>query len=210
MDAFAYQRNLKGGAFTVAINWDTWQQVGMAANTAVPSGLQKERSENLKQGILPQEGADVLGRILSGSTSSRVIVSVKDFALRILQSRLVKVGEDQPETKSKPLSQTAHPRPELAKAYLAPRDETEQSLVEIWQELFGIDGIGVEDDFIELGGHSLLAMQLLSRIRETFQVEIPLRTLFESPTVAGLASSITQNRDGLKVASGVVQRIQRR
>ena len=81
--------------------------------------------------------------------------------------------------------------------------------MEIWQELFGIDGIGVDDDFIELGGHSLLAMQLLSRIRETLQVEIPLRTLFESPTVAGLASAITQNRDGLNAAGGVVQRIQR-
>ena len=205
MDAFAYQRNLKDGAFTVSILWDTWQQVGMAANTAVPSGLEQERSESLKSGILPQEGADVFGRILSGFASARVIVSSKDLTLRILQSRLVKIGEDRPETK--PLSATAHPRPELAKAYLAPRDETEQSIVEIWQELFGIDGIGVEDDFIELGGHSLLAMQLLSRIRETFQVEISLRMLFESPTVAALASAI--NGDGLKVASGVVQRIQR-
>jgi acyl transferase domain-containing protein/acyl carrier protein len=209
MDAFAYQRNLKGSAFTASILWDTWQQVGMAANTAVPSGLEKEREESLKQGISPQEGADVLGRILSRSTSSRVIVSTKDFNLRVLRSRLVKVVEDRPETKSKPLSQTAHQRPELAKAYLAPRDETEQSLVEIWEELFGIHGIGVDDDFIELGGHSLLAMQLLSRIRETFQVEIVLRTLFESPTVAGLASFITQNRDGLNVAGGLVQRIQR-
>jgi acyl transferase domain-containing protein/acyl carrier protein len=209
MDAFAYQRSLKGSAFTVSILWDTWQQVGMAANTAVPSGLEKEREENLKQGISPQEGADVLGRILSGSTSSRVIVSTKDFKLRLLQSRLVKVVEDRPETKSKPLSQSAHPRPELARAYLAPRDETERSIVEIWQELFGIDGIGVDDDFIELGGHSLLAMQLTSRIRETFQAEVSLRALFEAPTVAGLASLITQNRDGLNVASGVVQRIQR-
>ena len=201
-DAFAYQRNLKGSAFTVSINWDTWQQVGMAANTAVPSGLAKEREESLRQGISPQEGADVLGRILSGSRSSRVIVSTKDLTLRVRQSRLVKVGEDRPETKSKPHAQTAHPRPELATAYLAPRDETERGIVEIWQELFGIDGIGVDDDFIELGGHSLLAMQLLSRIRETFQAEVSLRALFEAPTVAGLASTITQNGD-------VVQRIQR-
>ncbi|HEX7333865.1 MAG TPA: SDR family NAD(P)-dependent oxidoreductase [Pyrinomonadaceae bacterium] len=206
MDAFAYQRSLNGSAFTVSILWDTWQQVGMAANTAVPSGFEQEREENLKQGISPEEGADVLGRILSGSTSSRVIVSTRDLALRVHQSRLIRVLEEQPETKSRPLSQKAHPRPELATAYLAPRDETEQTIVEIWQELFGIDGIGVDDDFIELGGHSLLAMQLLSRIRETFQAEVSLRALFEAPTVAGLAYSITQNRD---VASGVVQRIQR-
>ena len=209
LDAFAYQRNLKDGAFTVSINWDTWQQVGMAANAAVPSGLEQERSENLKQGILPLEGADVLGRILSGSTSSRVIVSSKDLTLRILQSRLVKIEEHLPETKSKSLSQPAHSRPELAKAYLAPRDETEQRIVEIWQDLFGIDGIGIEDDFIELGGHSLLATQLLSRLRETFQVEISLRMLFEAPTVAELAACITRNGEDSKAAGSVVQRIQR-
>ena len=206
MDAFAYQRSLKDGAFTVSINWDTWQQVGMAVNTALPSGLQKERSEHLKLGILPEEGADVLGRILSGSAPARVIVSSKDLAPRIVQSRLVKVEQHLPETKSTPLSQTAHPRPELASAYLAPRDEAEQRIVEIWQDLFGINGIGVDDDFIELGGHSLLAMQLLSRIRETFQVEIPLRMLFESPTVAGLASSISQNSSN--VAGDALTRMQ--
>jgi acyl transferase domain-containing protein/acyl carrier protein len=209
MDAFAYQRNLKDGAFTVAVNWDTWQQVGMAARAALPPGLEEERRESLRQGILPQEGADVFGRILSGSTSARVIVSSKDLAPRIVQSRSVRAAHHLPETKSTPLSQPSHPRPQLAKAYLAPRDEVEQSIVEIWQELFGIDEIGVEDDFIELGGHSLLAMQLVSRIRESFQLEIPLRMLFESPTVAGLASSITQKRDSSKGASNTVARIQR-
>jgi acyl transferase domain-containing protein/acyl carrier protein len=209
LDAFAYQRNLKDGAFTVSINWDTWQQVGMAVNTALPSGLEKERKERLTLGILPEEGADVLGRILFCFASARVLVSSKDLTPRILQSRLVKVGLHLPETKSTPLSQSAHPRPELATAYLAPRDEVEQSIVEIWQELFGIGGIGVEDDFIELGGHSLLAMQLLSRIRETFQVEIPLRVLFELPTVAGLASFVTQSRSGLKIAGEPVARIER-
>ena len=208
MDAFAYQRNLRDGAFTVSVIWDVWQQVGMATNTAVPTGREQERIDRLELGILPQEGADVFGRILSG-VSSRVVVSAKDLTPRILQNRVVKIEQHVSETKSNSLSQPAHARPELAKAYVAPRNETEQGLVEIWQELFGIDGIGVEDDFIELGGHSLMAMQVLSRIRETFQVEISLRMLFESPTVAQLASSITQNGDDLKLVSGVVQRIQR-
>ena len=209
MDAFAYQKNLQDGAFTVSINWDMWQQVGMAANTALlPSGLQKERSEYLKQGMLPQEGADVLGRILSSSASSRVLVSVKDLAPRIAQSRSARIEERLPEAKSTSLSRPVYPRPELAKAYLAPRDEVEQSLVEIWEELLGIGGVGVEDNFIELGGHSLVAMQLISRVRKSFQLEIPLRTLLELPTVAGLASHITQQRDGLKGAGDSITRNQ--
>ena len=209
MDAFAYQRNLKDGAVIVSINWDAWQQVGMAAHTALPAGLLKERKEQLKQGLLPQEGADVLNRILSGHTSARVIVSVKDLAPRIAQSRSARIEKQLPETKSTSLSRSAYPRPKLAKAYLAPRDEVEHSLVEIWHELFGIDGIGVEDDFIELGGHSLLAMQLISRVRESFQLEVPLRTLFELPTIAGLASHIKQNRDGFKGAGDSIERIER-
>jgi amino acid adenylation domain-containing protein len=81
-------------------------------------------------------------------------------------------------------------RPELDGAFVAPRGPTEELLAELWAELLGIDIVGVHDNFFDLGGHSLLATQLVSRVRETFQVEIPLRRLFEVPTVAGLAESI--------------------
>ena len=81
-------------------------------------------------------------------------------------------------------------RPELDKAFVAPRGPTEELLADLWAELLGIDVVGVHDNFFDLGGHSLLATQLVSRVRETFQVEIPLRRLFEVPTVAGLAESI--------------------
>jgi amino acid adenylation domain-containing protein len=81
-------------------------------------------------------------------------------------------------------------RPELDQAFLAPRSATEELLVDIWVELLGIERIGVHDNFFDLGGHSLLATQLVSRVREAFQVEIPVRRLFEAPTVAGLAESI--------------------
>jgi amino acid adenylation domain-containing protein len=85
-------------------------------------------------------------------------------------------------------------RPELDRAFLAPRTPTEELLAEIWTELLDIERVGVDDNFFDLGGHSLLATQLMSRVRETFQVEIPLRRLFEVPTVAGLAESIEAAR----------------
>lgn len=81
-------------------------------------------------------------------------------------------------------------RPELAKAYVGSRTPTEELLVDIWSQVLGIERVGIHDDFFELGGHSLLATQVVSRIRETFQVEMPLRRLFETPTVAGLAEGL--------------------
>jgi amino acid adenylation domain-containing protein len=76
--------------------------------------------------------------------------------------------------------------------YVAPTTPDEIALAAIWSDLLGIDPVGVTDNFFELGGHSLLATQLMSRIRETFGIEMALRTLFEAPTVETLAVAIAQ------------------
>ena len=89
----------------------------------------------------------------------------------------------------------ALPAPEGARlepetAYVAPRTPVEEVLAELWARTLGVERVGIHDDFFELGGHSLLATRLVSRLRQTFQVEIPLRDLFETPTVAGLAERV--------------------
>lgn len=76
--------------------------------------------------------------------------------------------------------------------YVAPRTPVEVTLAEIWTRLLGIEQVGINDNFFQIGGHSLLATQLLSRVRESFNVALPLRSLFDTPTVAGLALTITQ------------------
>lgn len=78
--------------------------------------------------------------------------------------------------------------------FVAPRNSTEATLADIWVRLLGVERVGVYDDFFELGGHSLLATQLISRIRDSFHVEIPLRSLFKSPTVASLSVEIVQKQ----------------
>ena len=81
----------------------------------------------------------------------------------------------------------------LVRVFVAPRTPTEEMLASIWAAILGLERVGVYDNFFELGGDSLLATQLISHVKETFQVELPLRSLFEAPTVAGLAASMLQD-----------------
>jgi acyl carrier protein len=83
-------------------------------------------------------------------------------------------------------------RPELETTYVTARNLVEEVLTEIWIETLGLEQVGIHDNFFELGGHSLLATQIISRIHRYFRVEIPLRSLFEAPTVAGLAKTLVE------------------
>ncbi|RYZ40222.1 MAG: amino acid adenylation domain-containing protein, partial [Myxococcaceae bacterium] len=92
----------------------------------------------------------------------------------------------------------ALPRPEAGAerkhVYVAPRNPTEQVLASLWESVLGVKHVGVQDSFFELGGHSLLATQAVSRIRTEFDIDLPLRALFEAPTVAALAQQVESAR----------------
>ena len=81
-------------------------------------------------------------------------------------------------------------RPALDTAFVAPRTPIEEAVARIWAEVLGLEQVGMHDNFLALGGHSLLATQVLSRLRDTFQVELPVRHFFEAPTIAKLVESI--------------------
>jgi amino acid adenylation domain-containing protein/non-ribosomal peptide synthase protein (TIGR01720 family) len=100
-----------------------------------------------------------------------------------------------PRTPSGKLNRRALPapdsaRPELEAAYVAPRTPQEEIMANVWAQLLNVDQVGVYDNFFELGGHSLLATQLTSRLRDAFGVDLPLREIFEAPTVAALALKV--------------------
>ena len=99
-----------------------------------------------------------------------------------------------PLTPNGKVDRKALPKPEADSAseqgYVAPRTETEQKIAAVWQEVLNREKVGVHDDFFELGGHSLLATQVMSRVNRLFNIQLPLRKLFETRTVGGLAEYI--------------------
>ncbi|HYO68075.1 MAG TPA: amino acid adenylation domain-containing protein, partial [Archangium sp.] len=98
-----------------------------------------------------------------------------------------------PLTPNGKVDRKALPAPELEEVgaeYVPPRTALEELVAEVWASLLGVRRVGAHDHFFELGGHSLLATRVVSRVREAFGVELPLRAIFEAPTVAGLAGRV--------------------
>jgi Phosphopantetheine attachment site. len=100
-----------------------------------------------------------------------------------------------PLTLNGKLDRKALPAPDLLStssnpSFAPPRSPVEQVLVATWCELLSLDQLGIHDNFFALGGHSLLATRLISRLRLLFQIELPLRAVFDDPTVAGLAQHV--------------------
>jgi acyl carrier protein len=102
-----------------------------------------------------------------------------------------------PLTPNGKLDVRALPAPEqgggaLAQPYVAPRTPIERLLAEMWSEVLGGPRVGIHDDFFGLGGHSLKATQIVARARTAFRIQLPLRSLFETPTVAGLSLTVAR------------------
>lgn len=92
------------------------------------------------------------------------------------------------------LPEPANSRPELDTPYVSPRTPVEEELAQIWAEVLSLDRVGIDDNFLDLGGHSLAAARIVSQVIKSFQVDLPLQSLFEAPTVAGAAVIIAGHR----------------
>ncbi len=136
--------------------------------------------------VVADEGSKFLQEELSGYLSE-VLPAYMAPAFFVQLDRL-------PLTANGKLDRRALPEPDGAAQrqgrFVAPSDAVESRLVRVWETLLAADRVGVEDDFFDLGGHSLLATQVISQVRRDFEVELPLRALFEAPTVSALARRI--------------------
>jgi acyl carrier protein len=153
----------------------------MAASMALPDGV----------GIAPDEGAKAFERIVNSVVRPQLIVSTLDLNARLTQTQEDLVAQPFAFTdRGKQGEEQRHPRPALQTIFTSPDSELEKSIAEIWQSLLGLDAVGTQDNLFELGGDSLLGIQLLSRVRAAFGVDMHPADFFRVPTVAGLAELV--------------------
>jgi acyl carrier protein len=141
--------------------------------------------------ILTWEGVEAFKRVISRKEISQVVVSPLDIPSVIAKWMPKETNLVEEIGKAQPL-RAAHSRPNTGVEYVAPRNEIEAMIEEIWEKLLGIEKIGVQDDFFALGGDSLLGIQVISRLREVFPVDMSPAMLFERPTIAELSNELVE------------------
>jgi surfactin family lipopeptide synthetase C len=104
------------------------------------------------------------------------------------------------------LQRPGNQRPDLRTAYVPPRNNIERSLSRIWEGVLVTEKVGIHDNFFDLGGHSLAAARIISGVIKQFQLELPIKALFESPTVAEMAAVITTHQ-GKQLTDGELARV---
>ena len=180
MDAFVQQHNQKNKVAWLSVNWDSWK-IGEATKNNDFLG------SNLAEfAIKSEEGIEIFKRILSWSEIHQVVVSTGELQSRINQ--WLKPKSLQERTASKKVnSSSVYSRPNLPNAYVAPRNEVEQKLAGIWQELLGIELVGIHDNFFQLGGDSIVSTQIVFKAKE-IGLQLMPKQLFEHQTIAELAT----------------------
>jgi acyl transferase domain-containing protein/acyl carrier protein len=194
LDAFAGFSNTQNRFHTLTVNWPLWKEVGRVAEMEALLGAErwKEISENA---ISTSDGLRVLRRALN-SGLSRLIVSPDNLenVLRESESMEFSWSERLFDPATCPVPSEDDVKASLPAATQGavglPGNEIEAKLVEIWSGAFGLEPIGVHDNFFEIGGHSLLAARIVSQVERAFGKRLPMTSIFRAPTIAQLAATL--------------------
>ena len=175
LDAYAHLRSYECGTPTIFINWERWEDEGAAT----------------EEGMSSEEVADALNRILNNRLP-HVVVSMRDLDVQIERSKSSVAAALSSELKLTAFSRPARPRPELEAPYVAAKNQVEEILSRVWQHVFGLERIGVHDNFFQLGGDSILSIQIAAQASKA-GLRLRAKHLFEYPTIAALTEVIAQN-----------------
>jgi acyl carrier protein len=198
LDSFAHHSSSANGRATMAIDWDAprWEDFPEQLLPVIPELELRWRQVRERHGLSLQDGVEAFGRILSGPLAPpiQVVVSKRSFAPAPEQQNALSGAQLSEKLKIYSATELPDPQVESTSEYTAPSNQVERTIAEAWQEVLGIERIGVHDKFFDLGGNSLRGIQLMSRLRRLFLLELPMNILFESPTVAEQAIVVSKTR----------------
>lgn len=175
-------------------------QVPKTFGTETKSKPWSEYTNDPLQARFSYQMTPTLRSYLSSQLPEHMVPSTFMFVERLPRTRTGKLDR---RALPKPTGQ----RPETGSEFRAPRTELESLIAKAWQEILGVDKVGIDDHFFSLGGHSLLAMQVINRLRELCSVNLPLRRFFEAPTVAGLAEKLEAMRQAAEQETEKISRL---
>lgn len=191
LDAYAvYQRHRLGRPW-ISANWDGWP-------THEVTGLDAGFQTSIDRYAMTRAEAEMAFERVLRLNTARIVVSAGDLKARLARWKYGAREEAAQSHTERTLVDSFHQRPALTNQYVEPRTDVERTLSDIWQDLLGIDRIGIEDNFFDLDGDSLLGTQLISRVGKQFGLELPFRLLFEEPTIAGLAGCIERIQSSVR------------
>lgn len=185
LDAVALQEDRGEGCRWISVDWDGWN---FATGAVGSEGGAAARAE---LAMKPGEGEEAFARLLRSGVRGQWAVSVSDLGVRMEKwVRKASLGGALASAPASVTGSAAHARPDISAGYVAPSEGMESTVAAVWQEALGLARVGADDNFFELGGNSLIAVQILPRLREIFQVDLPVNALFDAPTIRQLASRI--------------------
>jgi acyl carrier protein len=171
----------------------------MAPKVVVPAAMRAARAAYVAAGIPPESGAEAFGRVLASGLPQ---LTVSPFEVGRVLSLIRRAERGPAPAAAKPAASPSATTPRRPGPIDAPDGEVEQALAVIWEDLLGVQPVGANDNFFELGGHSLLATRILARIDEQFGVRLPLRVVFDAPTLRQLAAQIRPEASGEPAPAG--------
>ena len=182
MDAMALTQSQYGTTPWISVNWDALQ-----ATT-------EQHDQETELTIAADEALLVIQRVLSMEHVPQIAVSTGHLATRMTRwIALEDLHKPVPEHTSD--QGALHQRPDLPNPYVAPRNEIEHKIADLWRETLGIDKVGVYDNFFDLGGNSLTGIRVIGHVKDIFGIQIPTVSLYEGPSVSALTKLITQSQE---------------
>jgi acyl transferase domain-containing protein/acyl carrier protein len=186
LDTMAHYRQSQGLP-AISINWGPWAEVGLAAEATERLAAADASTQHLVKVIEIAEGLRVFAQLLSSPAPQVVALPFDLQHLLELYPSAASMPFFAEVGGSKTHSAHLYARPQLRQAYVAPRNDIERKLAELWQQTLHIDRVGIHDSFFELGGDSVLATQVLARARKSYGISISPREAFQSFTIEKLA-----------------------